>query len=51
MEHAFLIAKRVFGFAKVRYKGLKKNTSHVHVIFALSNPYMVRKRLLEMDRA
>ncbi|QVL37721.1 IS5 family transposase [Aminirod propionatiphilus] len=51
VEHVFLIAKRVFGFTKVRYKGLKKNTSHVHVIFALSNLYMVRRLLLEMDRA
>ena len=25
-EHIFLIAKRVFGFSKVRYKGVAKNT-------------------------
>ena len=42
---------RVVRFTKVRYKGLKKNTSNVHVIFALSNLYMVRRLLLEMDRA
>ena len=51
VEHIFLIAKRVFGFTKVRYKGLNKNTNHVHVIFALSNLYMARRLLLEMDRA
>ena len=26
VEHAIGIIKRVFGFAKVRYRGLKKNT-------------------------
>ncbi len=42
-EHIFLIAKRIFGFSKVRYKGLAKNTNFV---FALSNLYMVRRGLL-----
>ena len=35
-EHIFLIAKRIFGFSKVRYKGLAKNTNFVFVLFALS---------------
>ncbi|MGI6790525.1 IS5 family transposase [Aminivibrio sp.] len=45
-EHIFLIAKRIFGFSKVRYKGLAKNTNFVFVLFALSNLYMVRRELL-----
>jgi len=45
-EHIFLIAKRIFGFSKVRYKGLAKNTNFVFVLFALSNLYMVRRCLL-----
>ena len=45
-EHIFLIAKRIFGFSKVRYKGLAKNTNFVFVLFALSNLYMVRRGLL-----
>jgi len=45
-EHIFLIAKRIFGFSKVRYKGLSKNTNFVFVLFALSNLYMVRRGLL-----
>ncbi|MGI6789846.1 IS5 family transposase [Aminivibrio sp.] len=45
-EHIFLIAKRIFGFSKVRYKGLAKNTNFVFVLFALSNLYMVRRALL-----
>lgn len=45
-EHIFLIAKRIFGFSKVRYKGLAKNTNFAFVLFALSNLYMVRRGLL-----
>jgi IS5 family transposase len=45
-EHFFLIAKRIFGFSKVRYKGLAKNTNFAFVLFALSNLYMVRRGLL-----
>ncbi len=45
-EHIFLIAKRIFGFSKVRYKGLAKNSNFVFVLFALSNLYMVRRVLL-----
>ena len=45
-EHIFLIAKRIFGFSKVRYKGLAKNTNFAFVLFALSNLYMVRRDLL-----
>ena len=26
VEHAFLVIKRIFGWAKVRYRGLAKNT-------------------------
>ena len=45
-EHIFLIAKRIFGFSKVRYRGLAKNTNFAFVLFALSNLYMVRRGLL-----
>jgi IS5 family transposase len=45
-EHIFLIVKRIFGFSKVRYKGLAKNTNFAFVLFALSNLYMVRKDLM-----
>ena len=46
VEHIFLIAKKVFGFSKVRYKGLPKNTNFIFVLFAPSNLYMVRRELL-----
>ena len=42
-EHAFRIVKRLWGFAKVRYRGLKKNTVRAFATFALANLYMVRK--------
>ena len=45
-EHPFLILKRVFGFAKVRYRGLDKNATRLFVACGLVNLYMVRRRLL-----
>jgi IS5 family transposase len=33
---------------KVRFRGLAKNTAHVIMLFALSNLWMARKRLLAM---
>ncbi len=46
VEHSFGVIKRMFGFAKVRYRGLAKNTHHVLVTCALANLFMVRHRLL-----
>ena len=46
VEHPFLILKRVFGFTKVRYRGLDKNASRLFVACGLVNLYMVRRRLL-----
>ena len=45
-EHAFHVVKRLWGFAKVRYRGLAKNTARAFAIFALANLYLVRRRLL-----
>lgn len=47
VEHIFGVAKNIFGFAKVRYKGLEKNTNFAYVVFALSNLYMARRHLLQ----
>ena len=46
VEHPFLILKRVFGFTKVRYRGLEKNATRLFVACGLVNLYMVRRRLL-----
>ena len=40
--------KRQFGLMKVRFRGLAKNTAHVTTLFALSNPWMARHKLLAM---
>lgn len=48
VEHPFRVIKRQFGFTKVRYRGLKKNTAALMTMFALSNLWMVRRRLLAM---
>ena len=48
VEHPFRVIKRQFGLTKVRFKGLAKNTAHVVTLFALSNLWMVRKKLMAM---
>src|SRR6202166_2212901 len=45
-EHPFLVVKQLWGFAKVRYRGLAKNTARAFALFALANLYRVRYRLL-----
>jgi IS5 family transposase len=45
-EHAYHVVKRLWGFTKVRYRGLAKNTARVFAAFALANLYLARKRLL-----
>ncbi|MGF6346859.1 IS5 family transposase [Variovorax sp. W2I14] len=42
--------KRQFGLAKVRLKGLAKNTAHVITLFPLSNRWMARRKLIAMMR-
>jgi len=48
VEHPFRVIKRQFGLMKVRFRGLAKNTAHVITLFALSNLWMARRRLLAM---
>ena len=48
VEHPFRVIKRQFGHVKVRYRGLLKNTAQLFTLFALSNLWMVRARLMEM---
>ena len=45
VEHPFRVIKRQFGFTKVRYRGLAKNTAQVITLFALSNLWMARRAL------
>jgi IS5 family transposase len=46
VEHTIGVIKRVFGFQKVRYRGLAKNLHRLEVTAALANLYTVRRRLL-----
>ena len=46
VEHPFRVIKRQFGYAKVRYRGLKKNTLQIKTLFALSNLWMARHKLM-----
>ena len=48
VEHPFRVIKRQFGLMKVRFRGLSKNTAHVITLFASSNLWMARRRLLAM---
>src|ERR1017187_4135836 len=45
VEHPFRILKRIFGFDKVRCRGLRKNHNRLCACFALVNLYQHRQRL------
>ena len=46
VEHSIGVIKRVFGFTKVRYRGLAKNANRVFVTTALANIFLVRYTVL-----
>ncbi len=46
VEQAFLVIKRIFGWAKVRYRGLAKNTHWLQISCGLANLYVARRRLV-----
>ncbi len=48
VEHPFRVLKRQFGYTKVRYRGLAKNTAQMVTLFALANLWMARRRLMVM---
>ena len=45
-EHPFGVVKHLWGFRKVRYRGIAKNLARAHVAFGLSNLYRLRAVLL-----
>jgi len=49
VEHPFRVTKRQFGHVKVRYRGLAKNTAQLKTFFALSNLWIVRRKLYVLD--
>jgi IS5 family transposase len=46
VEHPFRVVKRQFGYTKVRYRGLVKNTAQLTTLFALANLWLVRRKLM-----
>lgn len=46
VEQPFRVIKRQFGYVKVRFRGLAKNTAHMVTLFALSNLWMARRHML-----
>ncbi|EPJ88299.1 ISPssy, transposase [Pseudomonas sp. CFII68] len=49
VEHPFRVIKRQFGYTKVRFRGLSKNIAQQTTLFALSNLWTVRNRLMGMS--
>lgn len=46
VEHPFQTIKNVFGYDKVRYRGLAKNESRLYTLFASANLLMMGKKLV-----
>ena len=46
VEHVFAVVKRLWGFAKVRYRGLAKNATRSFVALGLANIYLARQCLM-----
>jgi IS5 family transposase len=51
VEHVFAVVKRLWGFEKVRYRGLAKNATRSFVALGLANIYLARKPLWAQIRA
>jgi len=47
-EHPLLVLKQIFGFRKVRYRGIHKNANRLFMACGLVNLYMVRRRMLAL---
>jgi len=50
VEHVFAVVKRLWGFGKVRYRGLHKNATRAFTALALANIYMSRRTLMAQVR-
>lgn len=49
VEHAFHVVKNLFGYRKVRYRGMARNSAQVHTLFALANLVLAKRALLAGD--
>ena len=46
VEHPFRVLERQFGHVKTRYRGLARSRARIFTLFALSNLFLVRRRLM-----
>lgn len=44
IEHIFGVVKKLFGYRKTRYRGLKKQTQKLNMMFALANLYLADRK-------
>ena len=51
VEHPFHIIKNLFGYRKVRYRGLRKNLAQLHSLFALANLVIAGRMLRRAQMA
>lgn len=50
IEHGFGVVKQLWGYRKVRYRGLYKNTCQLFSLFLLSNLYRARRSLMRIQQ-
>lgn len=46
VEHVFAVVKRQLGYRRTRYRGLKKQTSKLNIMFALANLILADRKFL-----
>lgn len=44
VEHVFSVIKNLFNYRKTRYRGKRKQTAKLNMLFALANLYLADKR-------
>ena len=48
VEHVFAVVKRIFGYRKTRYRGLRKQMLKSYIMFALANLHLADRRSLSV---
>jgi len=48
VEHVFAVVKRLFGYRKTRYRGLRKQMLKSYLMFALANLYLADRKSLSV---
>ena len=48
VEHVFAVVKRLFGYRKTRYRGLRKQTAKNYIMFTLANLYLADRKTLSV---